>query len=125
MYKLSFDRLIRHLECQCTVLSVEESACSLIVVIQRWCSSSGYYLSKGAQYLSISRWKLHPSKVRVRCWTIGLPMRSCDAISRGFWSLYFFFLIGKKEFHEELSIPEGKCSSLKYLTGDINTICLL
>lgn len=37
----------------------------------------------------------------------------------------FFFLTGKEEFHGELSIPEGKCSSLKYLTGDINTVCLL
>lgn len=37
----------------------------------------------------------------------------------------FFFLTGKEEFHEGLSIPEGKCSSLMYLTGNINTICLL
>lgn len=39
--------------------------------------------------------------------------------------VFFFFLTGKEEFHGELSIPEGKCSSLKCLTGDINTVCLL
>lgn len=36
-----------------------------------------------------------------------------------------FFLTGKEEFHEELSVPEGNDSSLKHLTGNINTICLL
>lgn len=56
---------------------------------------------------------------------VGFPVRRHGAISRGFWFLYFFFLTGKEEFHEELRIPEGKRSSLKYLTGDINTICLL